>query len=161
MKVMVSLFVTLMMVSLQSTVVPVIATGNTRPDLVLVYVVSAALVGGRENGVFCGLLAGLLQDLLSVGLFGINAFSKMIVGLTVGLLERKFNKNNPVLPMIGAWGGSAAAQVLAFLFLAFHGMGWNWALWGPSFFGVLLYHSVLILPVYWLLRLINHFVDKQ
>lgn len=161
MKMMVCLLVTFLVVSLQSTVVPVLATGNSRPDLVLLYVVSAGLVGGRENGVFCGLLGGLLQDLLSVGIFGINTLSKMLIGLSVGLLERKFNKDNPVMPLVGIWAATGLSQLLSFLLLAYHGYGYRWELWGLSFLWVLLYHTLLILPMYWLLRSIYNLVEKM
>lgn len=161
MKMLVCLLMTLLVVSLQSTVIPVLAKGSSRPDLVLLYVVSAGLVGGRENGVFYGLLGGLLQDLLSVGIFGVNTLSKMIIGLSVGLLERKFNKDNAVMPLVGIWAATALSQALSFLLLLYHGYGFRWELWGPSFLWVLLYHTVLILPMYWLLRSIFQQVDKM
>lgn len=93
---------------LQATLVPLIAVQGVRPDLLLLAVVSSGLLLGKEHGVGIGFFAGLLQDLASGNVFGVNVLSKMASGYIAGLLERKVFKENILLPIL--------AIVLATLF---------------------------------------------
>ncbi|HMM22800.1 MAG TPA: rod shape-determining protein MreD [Selenomonadales bacterium] len=85
---------------LQATLVPLIAVKGIRPDLLLLAVVSCGLLLGKEQGVGVGFFAGLLQDLASGNIFGLNILSKMACGYMAGLLERKVFKENILLPIL-------------------------------------------------------------
>lgn len=85
---------------LQATLVPLIAVQGIRPDLLLLAVVSSGLLLGKEQGVGIGFFAGLLQDLASGNIFGLNVLSKMTTGYVAGLLERKVFKENILLPVL-------------------------------------------------------------
>jgi rod shape-determining protein MreD len=106
MKILMWLLVMVLTVSLQSTVIPAISAGGVHPDFVMVVVVLAALMGGRETGVLCGVVGGLLQDLLSVGPFGVHTLTKMTLGLLLGFYERKVNQGNLLLPMLAIIAGT-------------------------------------------------------
>jgi rod shape-determining protein MreD len=84
----------------QATLLPLIAINGIRPDLLLIIVVSSALLLGREQGVGLGFFAGLLQDLASGNIFGLNVLSKMITGLLAGAMERKVFKEKVLLPLL-------------------------------------------------------------
>ncbi|MDF2635961.1 MAG: rod shape-determining protein MreD [Pelosinus sp.] len=85
---------------LQSTVVPLVSFKGIHPDLLLVIVVSYALLTGKENGVGVGFFAGLLQDLVSGSIFGINTLSKLATGYIFGMAERKVFKEHVLLPIL-------------------------------------------------------------
>lgn len=87
-------------VILQSTVVPLVSFKGIHPDLLLVIVVSYALLTGKENGVGIGFFAGLLQDLVSGSIFGINTLSKLATGYVFGMAERKVFKEHVLLPIL-------------------------------------------------------------
>ncbi len=64
------------------------------PDLVLVIVVCLALLRGSDEGLIIGLCAGLLLDLKDGNIIGIQALSKMLLGFSVGTIQKKFFKDN-------------------------------------------------------------------
>lgn len=143
-------------VSLQSTVIPVLSIGGVRPDLVLVVVVSAALTAGRETGLICGVFGGLLQDLLSVGPFGYNTLSKMLLGFLVGLYERKVNQGSLLLPLLAVAAATVGAAVLAVVFLLAYGQERQIASLLVQVLPATAYHILLAVPVHflivWLIR---------
>ena len=142
--------------SLQSTVIPVLSIGGVRPDLVLVVVVSAALTAGRETGLICGVFGGLLQDLLSVGPFGYNTLSKMLLGFLVGLYERKVNQGSLLLPLLAVAAATVGAAVLAVVFLLAYGQERLIASLLVQVLPATAYHILLAVPVHflivWLIR---------
>ncbi|MDL2280771.1 rod shape-determining protein MreD [Selenomonadales bacterium OttesenSCG-928-I06] len=75
---------------------------HIKPDLLLAIVISVALLYGKEAGFFTGLFAGILQDLISGNIFGLNALSKMIIGYTLGLIESQVFKENTLLSIVSA-----------------------------------------------------------
>jgi len=143
-------------VSLQSTVIPVLSIGGVRPDLVLVVVVSAALTAGRETGLICGVFGGLLQDLLSVGPFGYNTLSKMLLGFLVGMYERKVNQGSLLLPLLAVAAATVGAAVLAVVFLLAYGQERQIASLLVQVLPATAYHILLAVPVHflivWLIR---------
>lgn len=85
---------------IQSTLIPLISIKGIHPDLLLVIVVSYALLSGKEYGAGMGFFAGLLQDLVSGSIFGINTLSKLATGYMFGLAERKVFKEHVLLPVL-------------------------------------------------------------
>ena len=156
MRILIWIFVMLLSVSLQSTVIPVLSFGAVRPDFVLVVVVLAALSGGRETGVLCGAVGGLLQDLLSVGPFGFNTLTKMLLGLLLGFYERKVNQGNLLLPMVAIVAGTVGATVLSALFLLAYGLAGAIPAVFLQMIPTTAYHLLLAAPVHaallWLKR---------
>jgi len=148
--------VMLLSVSLQSTVIPVLSIGGIRPDFVLVVVVSAALAGGRETGVLCGTFGGLLQDLLSSGPFGTNTLSKMLLGLVVGLYERKVNQGNLLLPMVAIIAGTVGSTVVSMVIMLAYGFADGIPALLMQMLPMTAYHILLAAPVHaamlWLKR---------
>ena len=142
--------------SLQSTVIPVLSIGGVRPDLVLVVVVSAALTAGRETGLICGVFGGLLQDLLSVGPFGYNTLSKMLLGFLVGLYERKVNQGSLLLPLLAVAAATVGAAGLSVVFLLAYGQERQIASLLVQVLPATAYHILLAVPVHflivWLIR---------
>ena len=142
--------------SLQSTVIPVLSIGGVRPDLVLVVVVSAALTAGRETGLICGVFGGLLQDLLSVGPFGYNTLSKMLLGFLVGLYERKVNQGSLLLPLLAVAAATVGAAVLSVVFLLAYGQERQIASLLVQVLPATAYHILLAVPIHflivWLIR---------
>lgn len=68
------------------------------PDTALLATVWFALRHGRYGGLDSGVLGGLLQDVASFGMMGINLLSKGIIGLLAGGLKENhlLESNNPV-----------------------------------------------------------------
>jgi rod shape-determining protein MreD len=74
--------------------------GQVTPDLVLIMVVSWGLLRGPDQGLFFGLLAGFFLDILSGGLIGVQALSKMALGFSSGFMEKTIFKDNLIIPAV-------------------------------------------------------------
>ncbi|WP_346355913.1 rod shape-determining protein MreD [Azotosporobacter soli] len=114
------------LLALQSTVIPMLAVQGGKADLMLLVVVSAALIGGRNYGVAMGFSCGLLQDLAAGGFFGLHLLSKLTIGYALGMTEGKVYKDNRLLPILAAGATSIAAGVLILLLLAMLGQKISW-----------------------------------
>lgn len=66
------------------------ASAGAPVDLVLVVVVLAALARGPLAGLWAGAGAGLLEDMLSGGVVGINGFARSSTGALVGTVGSRF-----------------------------------------------------------------------
>lgn len=84
----------------QATLLPLIAFHGARPDLPLMIAVSFGLLRGREHGVGAGFFGGLIQDLASGNIFGLNILPKLAVGYLAGTMERNVFKENILLPVM-------------------------------------------------------------
>jgi len=74
---------------IQLTLINSITILGLKPDLILVVVVIFSLLKGEKEGTISGFASGLLQDIFSTGLLGINALVKTVIGFTCGILREK------------------------------------------------------------------------
>ncbi len=86
----------------QSSLLPMVAYSGISPDLLLLMVVSISFLKGSRMGVFMGFLAGLLQDLLTGTFFGVNIFSKMLIGYIGGIFSNRVFKEQVFLPLFAS-----------------------------------------------------------
>ncbi len=93
----------------QTTLVPLLPTGQARPDLLLVIVVAWGIVRGGGEATLWGLGSGLILDLLSGVPFGVQTLGLVAVGLLADLMETNLFRSNILLPL-------AAIFVATFLF---------------------------------------------
>ena len=127
--------------------------GQVTPDLVLILVISIGLLRGPDEGLIFGLAAGFFVDLLSGGIVGIQAVTKMAAGFLVGLLEKTIFKDNLVLPTLAVFGATVIFETfhivmyqafnanyhlsLTFVTLILPMAVYNAVLTPPLYFGVL------------------------
>ena len=71
---------TVVLYVMQSSILPLISWHEISADLLLVAVVSVSILRGSQEGVTFGFFAGLLQDLATGTFFGVDIFSKMVIG---------------------------------------------------------------------------------
>ena len=76
----------LLAILIKTIVLPAVAIGTFRPDVLVLVVVAVALVEGPDTGLRLGFAAGLTQDLLSGGaaLVGLGALVMMGIGYAAG-----------------------------------------------------------------------------
>ncbi|MBX3051788.1 MAG: rod shape-determining protein MreD [Caldilineaceae bacterium] len=84
---------------LQSVVVPRLAIGHVRPDVMVLVVVIWALLFGGSGALLIGFVAGLWMDLLSGGPMGGNALALMAVALVAGIGYNRFFRSNLLVPV--------------------------------------------------------------
>ena len=69
----------------QTSVVQSLSVAGATPDLPFIMTVFWALRRGPEAGCVAGFFAGLLQDVASGGLVGVQALTKALAGFILGL----------------------------------------------------------------------------
>lgn len=74
---------------LQTSVLPFLQIGGTKPDLILVIIVYLSLVRGPEIGCSSGFAFGLIEDFFSGMYLGSNALTKTIIGFVCGMSGRQ------------------------------------------------------------------------
>jgi rod shape-determining protein MreD len=82
--------------ALQTTLAGLVIRGTAALDLVLIVVVYISLMSGPVAGVLVGSLAGLIQDMLALGVLGIGGLAKTLVGFAAGLLGTQFIVTAPL-----------------------------------------------------------------
>jgi rod shape-determining protein MreD len=97
---------------LQTTVVLNLRIADAHPDIMLLFPIAAALVGGPVEGTVMGFLAGMASDLVLPTPFGLSALVGCLLGFGVGLVVRGREYAGPWLPPLAALTGSAGAVML-------------------------------------------------
>lgn len=84
-----TVFLIILLFVFQTTVLHAFTISGVRPDIILIFSVFVGIKLRETRGAAAGFTLGLVQDSLSSGLLGANAFSKGIVGFAFGLLKDK------------------------------------------------------------------------
>ena len=132
------------------------------PDLVLIVVISIGLLRGPDEGLIFGLATGFFLDLVSGGLIGIQAASKMIAGFMIGLLEKTIFKDNLVLPTLAVFISTLVLET--FHIIMYQAFNANYHLI-TIFFTVILplaFYNALLTPlIYFLILKLDRFVAER
>ncbi len=107
---------------LQSTVVPYLAIGWAKPDVILVIVVLVGLLYGPAQGALGGLCAGLLEDLFSGRFIGLFGLTRMLAGYLAGLVERRVYKEPFMVPMATSFVATVVCETLTYVILRLFGL---------------------------------------
>lgn len=116
---------------IQLTLINSITILGLKPDLIMVVVVVFSLLKGEKEGAISGFASGLLQDVFSTGLLGINALAKTVIGFTCGILKEKiFYEHILFLIPVITFIASFMQSILIFLLLRAFGIecGLAWSL---------------------------------
>lgn len=103
----------------QTTILQNFSIMGIVPNTSLIIVVIFALLRGKYDGAFTGLIAGLLQDIFFSQAIGVNALIYFLIGYVVGLLDDKVFKENLVLPFMIILSSTFAYNIMYYLFMIF------------------------------------------
>jgi len=87
--ILISVFILVLLLSIQTTFLELFSLGGIIPDPALIFVVYCGIHSQKNSGTRMGVLVGFLQDSLSGGLLGINTLSKGLIGLFFSALKDK------------------------------------------------------------------------
>ena len=115
---------------IQLTLINSITILGLKPDLIMVVVVVFSLLKGEKEGTISGFASGLLQDIFSTGLLGINALAKTVIGFTCGILKEKIFYEHilfliPVITFIASFMQSILMFLLLRAFGLEYGLAWS------------------------------------
>jgi len=113
---------------IQLTLINSITIFGLKPDLIMIVVVVFSLMRGEKEGTISGFASGLLQDIFSIGLLGINALVKTVIGFTCGILKEKiFHEHILFLIPVITFIASLIQSILIFLLLRAFGIEYSLA----------------------------------
>ena len=99
---------------LQTSLLPLMAYRGVTADFMLLLTVSFSFLRGTRQGGFMGFGVGLMQDLSSGTFFGVNTFTRTLLGLLFGQFSDRVFKEQFFLPVLA----SIAATILNYFILA-------------------------------------------
>lgn len=112
MKIVIYALMIILALSIQTTLFTSWSFLVVTPDLILVLVVLFSLINGPVFGAKFGFFSGLAVDLFIGELIGLNALTKMIIGIMAGLFALRFFKENYVIPFISVIMATLLDQIL-------------------------------------------------
>ena len=115
---------------IQLTLINSIAILGLKPDLIMIVVVVFSLLKGGKEGTISGFASGLLQDIFSTGLLGINALAKTVIGFTCGIFKEKIFYEHilfliPVITFVASFMQSILMFLLLRSFGIEYGLAWS------------------------------------
>jgi len=111
------LLLVLVTLILQTTALNYMVIYGFKPDLVLILVILNGFLRGTREGAFLGFSAGILQDLVSGGYFGLNAITEMVAGYLAGLGKDRLYRDNRVIAAGLTWVCTMGAQLIFYILL--------------------------------------------
>jgi rod shape-determining protein MreD len=94
---------------------------QVKPDFFLLSVLLVAMGRGCSAAIVWGIVAGLVQDVLSAGIIGFNVLTKPALGYGVGLLRSRLDFDNPnTQTLLTLLATLSEGAVLSMMLYAYH-----------------------------------------
>lgn len=113
MKFLLYLILVLLLVPVQTTLLPHLSVWNIKPDLGLVAAAFVGLFAGEMEGLLVGLAIGWVLNLFSAGELGLSLLTNGGVGLLAGFLGRQVSQVTSISVGVGLLAVSLASGLLA------------------------------------------------
>lgn len=144
---------------IQSSFLPIIHYKGMGPDLLLLVIGSFAFLKGSRMGSFLGFVLGLFQDLATGTFFGVNTFSKMIIGFACGIFSSRVLQDSFLMPISAAVVSTVASYVSVGCIVFLLGYSFNPLVHIPThLLPMLLYNVIFAYPMH---ILVHKMVDDQ
>jgi len=85
---------------IQTTLLPMIAIANIRPNLIIIITASFGFMRGAKEGMFVGFFAGLMLDILFGNILGFFALIYLMFGFLNGLFQQIYLDEDIKLPIL-------------------------------------------------------------
>lgn len=82
---------------LQSTVLDYIKVFGVKPNLLIIFIISVALLSNNVEGAITGFFAGLSQDIVSGKVLGFYSLLGLYLGLIVGSVNKRLYRENVLI----------------------------------------------------------------
>jgi rod shape-determining protein MreD len=139
---------------LQTAVLPYFPLFGVTPSLPFLVALAWGLLRGVNEGVVWAFIAGFFMDLFTAAPVGGMALTYMIAVLAASVINDVLPTNRTVIPMLLAAIATIIQQLLYAIFLAIFGYSIVQVI-AASFLPTVLLNTFLILPIYWLLYLLQ------
>lgn len=104
---------------LQTTIIDYISISGIKPNLLLVFVVSVALLRGNVEGAVIGFTTGLILDMLFGRVLGFFALLGFYLGIVIGSVNRRLYRENFLVAIFLTFVSTVVYEGLVYLLNAF------------------------------------------
>ncbi|GHV18713.1 hypothetical protein FACS189425_08040 [Clostridia bacterium] len=145
---------------LTTTILATLQTTWLSVALLLVFVVAIGMLRGKREGAILGAAVGILCDIMSPRIIGINAILYMYIGYFTGVLCGDFFRHKRIVVLLFVIAAELAYSLLYYFFSFF--------IWGEMHIGFALskiilpelaYTAVIAIPLYVLLEKIDERIN--
>jgi rod shape-determining protein MreD len=148
---------------IQSTVLNSLALFDVKPNMMLVFVISVALIRGEYEGAYIGFFAGLTQDLATGKIIGFYALIGLYIGLLVGIFNKRLYRENFLVIIFFTFSTTIVYELCVFFFGIYlnSGNGFLYAL-GNVILPETLYNIMISIFMYvFVMKLSDMFNDQD
>ena len=145
------LILVLLLVPLQTTLLPHLSVWNIKPDLGLVAAALVGLFAGELEGLLVGLTIGWVLSLFSAGELWLSLLTNGGVGLLAGFLGRQVSQMNSVSVGVGLLLVSLVSGMFAAMNFPHLDVSQMWWMIESIVFPQAFYDGVVGAGLYWLL----------
>ncbi|SFA71407.1 rod shape-determining protein MreD [Acetitomaculum ruminis DSM 5522] len=103
--------------ALQCTVFKALSFANISPDLLLIITSCVGFMKGKKQGMYAGLLCGIIVDIFFGNVFGFYSLLYMYIGYVNGFFNKIFYPEDIKLPMILIGASDLSYNFLIYFFL--------------------------------------------
>jgi len=108
-------FFVIFLLLLQTTIMQYAAIYGVLPNLLVVFIISAALLRGNVEGGVVGLFAGLAADMMFGSVLGFYALFGLYLGIAVGSLTKRMFRDNLLIAVFFTFVYSVAYESVIFI----------------------------------------------
>jgi rod shape-determining protein MreD len=109
-----------LMVAVETTVIPYISIGGIGPDVVGSFVALVSMLNGRPDGLFVAVVAGSMEDMSSGQFLGLFTVVRLVIGYLAGAFYQKvFQEWAPVPIILVFFTGFIGGCLQVFLLVSF------------------------------------------
>lgn len=101
---------------LQCTLFKTWALASVSPNLLLVLTFAAGFMGGKKNGMYVGVISGLLLDFFYGDVVGFNTLLLLYIGYVNGMFHKMFYDEEITLPIALLIGSELSYSFIYYIF---------------------------------------------
>jgi rod shape-determining protein MreD len=110
--------------TLQLSLMPGLRVAGASGDLMLLFALTAAMVGGPDRGALAGFCIGLAFDLFLTTPFGLSALTYCLGAYVVGRIQVGMLRHSALLPVFTVALGTAGTVMLYAVLARVFGLAW-------------------------------------
>jgi rod shape-determining protein MreD len=116
-KIFLLVFLTFVFFILDNTFMPFMAIRGYFPSLLFLFCICYSIVNGSWEGMWLGILSGILQDIFFTNAFGINSLTTMLMCVLAGFVGRNLFKEKIIIPIVSTFFITILKGVFVFVIL--------------------------------------------
>ena len=147
---------------LQCTVFKQLSFANVVPNLLIVVTSSFGFMRGKKDGMYVGMVSGMLIDLFFCEIFGFYTLLYMYIGFVNGFFKNMFYDDDIKLPMVLITGSDFVYGCIIYVFsFLLRGRFDAWYYFKTVIFPEVIYRVIVTLVFYRIIRAINRKLEDS